>query len=183
MIMRGNDKFAAALFWQKTSQGWHPILPMRGLGILLGLVALVLVMAYVVDRELAELTKREVSNSFSWKDENQKISSVNYKKITNSLKSPIFRSAGYTPPKIDQKRKRILIIGDSFIWGEYVESNDTLSAHLNRLTGKDRFANLGVNGLHPMAAYGLLKDYGSDIQNKGIILYFNPLWIQSLKDI
>ena len=124
--MRGNDKFAAALFWQKTSQGWHPILPMRGLGILLGLVALVLVMAYVVDRELAELTKREVSNSFSWKDENQKISSVNYKKITNSLKSPIFRSAGYTPPKIDQKRKRILIIGDSFIWGDGFTNINTI---------------------------------------------------------
>ncbi|OHB57725.1 MAG: hypothetical protein A2Y12_14125 [Planctomycetes bacterium GWF2_42_9] len=72
-----------------------------------------------------------------------------------------------------------VIVGDSFIWGEYVDSNNTLSACLNKVSGKKDFANLGVNGLHPMAAYGLIKYHGSDISGKKIILFFNPLWIQS----
>jgi hypothetical protein len=72
-----------------------------------------------------------------------------------------------------------VIIGDSFIWGEYVDSNNTLSAYINNLTGKKSFANLGVNGLHPVAAYGLIKYYAPDISNKNVVLFFNPLWIQS----
>jgi hypothetical protein len=45
--------------------------------------------------------------------------------------------------------------------------------------GNDRFANLGVNGLHPAAARGLVRRYGSGISGKGVIVHFNPLWIRS----
>jgi hypothetical protein len=73
-----------------------------------------------------------------------------------------------------------IIIGDSFIWGEYVDSNNTLSSCLSRTTvTSQKFVNLGVNGLHPAAAYGLIKYYAPEIRRKHVILFFNPLWIQS----
>ncbi len=75
----------------------------------------------------------------------------------------------------------VLVIGDSVIWGHYVPQNQTLSGHLNELSGERRFANLGVDGIHPAALLGLLKYYGQDITNKKVIIHFNPLWISSEK--
>jgi len=74
-----------------------------------------------------------------------------------------------------------LVIGDSVIWGHYVSPDNTLSHHLNQIIGKDRFANLGVDGIHPVALSGLLKYYGRDISGKKIILHYNPLWMSSSK--
>lgn len=75
----------------------------------------------------------------------------------------------------------VLVIGDSVIWGHYVSPDNTLSRHLNQIIGKDQFANLGVDGIHPVALSGLLKYYGRDISGKKIILHYNPLWMSSSK--
>jgi len=74
-----------------------------------------------------------------------------------------------------------LVIGDSVIWGHYVAQQDTLSHYLNEINDRDQFANLGVDGIHPVALEGLLKYYGRDISNKKVILHFNPLWMSSKK--
>jgi hypothetical protein len=74
-----------------------------------------------------------------------------------------------------------LIVGDSVIWGHYVSRDNTLSHYLNQNTGRDCFANLGVDGFHPAALEGLLRYYGRDISGKKVIIQFNPLWMSSLK--
>lgn len=74
---------------------------------------------------------------------------------------------------------RILVIGDSVIWGEYVTPSQTLSHHLNDQEDAARFANLGVNGIHPLALEGLLRYYGGPIANQKVILQCNPLWMSS----
>jgi len=74
-----------------------------------------------------------------------------------------------------------LIIGDSVVWGHYVSRDNTLSHHLNRIAGRERFANLGVDGIHPVALAGLLKFYGKDISDRKIILHYNPLWMSHPK--
>ncbi|MBL7153597.1 MAG: hypothetical protein ISS79_07750 [Phycisphaerae bacterium] len=79
------------------------------------------------------------------------------------------------------RRYDTLIIGDSVVWGHYVSKDNTLAAHLNRLAGKERFANLGVDGTHPAAFEGLLRYYGAAIADKNIILHLNPLWMSSGK--
>lgn len=73
----------------------------------------------------------------------------------------------------------VLVVGDSTIWGHYVDSRDTLSQCLNHLAGADRYANLGLSGLHDMALLGLLKDYGQAIAGKKVLLHFDPLWMHS----
>ena len=57
----------------------------------------------------------------------------------------------------------VAVLGDSVVWGHYVPSDQTLSAHLNRLTGGKRFVNLGVDGLHPAALMGLVDHFGQAI--------------------
>jgi hypothetical protein len=73
----------------------------------------------------------------------------------------------------------IVLVGDSVVWGQYVAPNGTLSHHLNRIAGRDLFANLGVDGLHPAALAGLVERYGDALDGRGIILHLNPMWMSS----
>ncbi|MHC4557536.1 MAG: hypothetical protein ACYTFW_09845 [Planctomycetota bacterium] len=74
-----------------------------------------------------------------------------------------------------------LVIGDSVIWGHLVSNDNTLSHYLNEATGREQFANLGVDGIHPAALAGLLQYYGRAISGKNVILHLNPLWMSSEK--
>ena len=86
-----------------------------------------------------------------------------------------------------------LVIGDSVVWGHYVPKDNTLSHYLNETGrrpvgsspalpgGRNQFANLGVDGIHPVALAGLLKYYGRQISEKKVVLHLNPLWMSSKK--
>jgi len=77
------------------------------------------------------------------------------------------------------ERGDTLVIGDSVVWGHYVDSGKTLSAHLNRLAGRERFANLGVDGIHPAAMAGLMEYYAGAVAGRDVVLHCNLLWMSS----
>jgi hypothetical protein len=72
-----------------------------------------------------------------------------------------------------------LLIGDSVIWGQYVTREQTLSHHLNTRAGKQRFANLGLDGAHPVALAGLVEHYAQGVRGKSVLLQCDPLWLTS----
>jgi len=72
-----------------------------------------------------------------------------------------------------------LVLGDSVIWGHYVRPKETLTHYLDERMGKAAFANLGVDGIHPVAMFGLAKYYGTDVRNTSVIVHVNPLWMSS----
>jgi len=72
-----------------------------------------------------------------------------------------------------------LVVGDSVVWGQYVTREQTLTHYLNELAGRRRFANLGLDGAHPIALAGLIEHHASGIRNKPVLLQFNPLWLSS----
>jgi hypothetical protein len=72
-----------------------------------------------------------------------------------------------------------LLIGDSVVWGEYVTGQETLAHYLNELAGPERFANLGLDGAHPLALGGLVEFYAESISGKNVLLHCNPLWMSS----
>ena len=74
-----------------------------------------------------------------------------------------------------------VLVGDSVMWGHYAPADGTLSHYLNENAVKDEFANLGVDGFHPAALWGLLKYYGRSISDKEVILHLNPLWMSGRK--
>ncbi|HVE39255.1 MAG TPA: hypothetical protein VNM14_05160 [Planctomycetota bacterium] len=74
-----------------------------------------------------------------------------------------------------------VIIGDSVVWGQYVRPAETLSHYLNALEGRDRYANLGLDGSHPAALAGLIENYAGAVSGKQVILHCNPLWMSSPK--
>ncbi|OGV34318.1 MAG: hypothetical protein A2020_04535 [Lentisphaerae bacterium GWF2_45_14] len=73
----------------------------------------------------------------------------------------------------------VIFLGDSVIWGMYVNNENTLPAKLNRLAGKELVANLAIDGMHSVAMEGLLENYAKGIKNKTVILHYNPLWMNS----
>jgi DNA-binding transcriptional regulator of glucitol operon len=74
-----------------------------------------------------------------------------------------------------------LLIGDSVVWGEYVNRQETLSHYLNALAGQNRFANLGLDGAHPLALGGLIEFHAERISGKNVVLQCNPLWMSSAR--
>jgi hypothetical protein len=79
----------------------------------------------------------------------------------------------------ESDKGKTLVIGDSVIWGHYVERNGTLSHFLNEQAGEGQFVNLGLDGSHPMALLGLIKHYGKAVKDEKIILHMNLLWLSS----
>lgn len=88
------------------------------------------------------------------------------------------------------RMEKILVLGDSVVWGEYVTPDNSLHAALNSASQSasqsargDRivFANGGVNGLHPLAMQGLLRNYASAIRDRKVILHCNLLWTSSVE--
>jgi hypothetical protein len=77
------------------------------------------------------------------------------------------------------KDERILVVGDSVVWGEYVDPHHTLSQYMNELHGEDRFANGGLNGTHPLALQGLLQHYAKEMEGTRVLLHCNLLWMSS----
>ena len=82
---------------------------------------------------------------------------------------------------------RILVLGDSVVWSQYVKKENALSRQLSVLSGlkdKDgdgggRFVNLGVDGMHPLSLEGLVASYGQALSGRRVILHCNPLWMSS----
>ncbi|MCH7728910.1 MAG: hypothetical protein IH991_20850 [Planctomycetes bacterium] len=74
---------------------------------------------------------------------------------------------------------RIVVVGDSVVWGEYVDPQHTLSHYLNRLHGETLFANGGLNATHPLALQGLVENYADGISDTRVILHCNLLWMSS----
>lgn len=77
------------------------------------------------------------------------------------------------------KKYPVVFLGDSVVWGMYVNNENTLPAKLNKLAGKEVVANLAIDGLHSVALEGLLENYAKSIKNKTVILHYNPLWMNS----
>src|SRR5215218_10002889 len=76
----------------------------------------------------------------------------------------------------------IVVVGDSVIWGEYVQADGTLSHFLSEQSGQlGKFVNAGVNGLFPLAFEGLVGDYTDPVRRRKVIVHCNLLWMSSPK--
>ena len=70
----------------------------------------------------------------------------------------------------------IPVVGDSVVWGEYTAHDGTLPRFLGDATGRP-FANAGINGLYPLALWGLIEHHGDALANRRVLLHCNLLWM------
>jgi hypothetical protein len=78
-----------------------------------------------------------------------------------------------------KEEEKTLVFGDSFVWGQYVNGDQTLTHFLNQQAGSERFANAGLDGAHPLAMAGLLRHHCPDLRDAEVILHLNLLWLSS----
>jgi hypothetical protein len=120
---------------------------------------------------------------------------TDYRRVPYSLSSDYWLYSRYCRRAC--AKKKILVLGDSVIWGHYVPAHQTLAQYLNEFLRADPtrrpaeqrpaesrggpFVNLGVDGTHPAALEGLLRHYGTAITDRTVILHFNPLWLSSAR--
>lgn len=71
-----------------------------------------------------------------------------------------------------------IVLGDSFVQGAYVRSDETLPVRLARRGGRP-CANLGFQGAHPAALLGMVRHHGGAIENAAVLLHCNLLWLSS----
>ena len=93
-----------------------------------------------------------------------------------------YRDDYYLYSKVVDESRRFdaIFLGDSVIWGMYVNNESTLTECLNHKTGK-QYGNLAIDGLHPVAMRTLVKEHAKPLGLKGqhIFLFFNPLWVNT----
>ncbi len=76
--------------------------------------------------------------------------------------------------------RKVIVLGDSVVWGEYVRPEGTWSAYLNRETDSGlQFINGGVAGLFPLALEGMVQHYATTPPKQKILLECNLLWLTS----
>jgi hypothetical protein len=80
---------------------------------------------------------------------------------------------------VASRRGEVLVVGDSVVRGYYVSADQTLSHYLSEYSGRERFANLGVDQVHPVAMAGLVEYYGRGMAGNRVFLHYNPLWMSS----
>ena len=66
------------------------------------------------------------------------------------------------------EQDKVFVIGDSFVWGQYVGEGETLSSSLNRQAGSDLYVNAGLDGTHPLALEGLIRHHCSGLQDREV---------------
>lgn len=160
--MSNNRPFRA--FWVGRGAAQVPVLPLRGAKFLLYILVAILIIAFLVDWRLGRFAAEGRVNSPDWIAHDQVINRENHAKIYNSITDPIFRSAGYTPPPPRAERRRILVIGDSFIWGDGLTNlNMTWWRQLQWELDRRGYRNVdviaaGVNGASTQDQYGWLTD-------------------------
>lgn len=74
-----------------------------------------------------------------------------------------------------------LALGDSVIWGQYAGNNQTLTHYLNASSGRagEDFANIALDGIHPIAMEGLVRYYGASLSGRKVLVNLNLLWMSS----
>jgi hypothetical protein len=81
--------------------------------------------------------------------------------------------------KYARSHYKVLLIGDSVIWGQEVPINGTITHYLNESYGKEIFANLGNDGLFMAGIDGIVKYYGENLNGANVLLQLSPLWMSS----
>jgi len=84
--------------------------------------------------------------------------------------------------RLRHESAKVIVLGDSVVWGEYVRRDGTLSHFLNRQAGSSNlFVNCGINGLFPLALEGEIRHYGASLRHRRVIVHCNLLWMTSPK--
>lgn len=141
----GTEGYCGALHWVRVGGTPHPILPwlaVKYLGILLACLAALIAL---IEYRLMPLAREGRVVSGDWQGENAAINRMNAAKVKADRNDPVWRSEGIPPPGAKDSKRRILVVGDSFVWGDgYANANDIWWRQLERELRQRGYAGVEV---------------------------------------
>lgn len=135
-----------ALFWITVGGKPTPILPLRSIAGLFCSLSVMAGTALAVDRWILPAAEKlgEIASA-EWAVQNQIINRNNFKKNLAKVSQPIWRSAGFPVAEQKHTSRRILVMGDSFVWGDgYANMNDIWWRQLARELARRGYADIEV---------------------------------------
>lgn len=112
----GRD-WCKAAFWIDFRGRRYPVLPREVAPLLLVPIALLVIVLAVLEWRLSSLaTRGEIAGS-AWQSEDRVINELNIIKIKQRGAERRWISEGIPWPEPDPSRKRLVVVGDSFVWG------------------------------------------------------------------
>ncbi len=164
--LSGPDTYCSALGWIRAGSRFVPVVPLIALRYF-GYALLFLAAGIgITEGALRYLAGQGSVVSIDWVGENDSINKMNNRKVLNSAEHPIWRSAGIAPGPPTPGRRRILVIGDSFVWGDgYLNANDIWWRQLERELRHRGYFDVeiiaaGINGASTQQQLQWLQDPG-----------------------
>ena len=126
--------YCTALTWIRYRGNDFPVLPWIAVKYLAVAVCCLIAFIAIVEWRLGIVAEQGRVASDAWQREDVQINRMNAAKVKAVRENPFWRSEGISPASTKASGKsRILVIGDSFVWGDgYVNANDIWWRQLER---------------------------------------------------
>ena len=127
-------RYCTALGWIRHRGSEAPVLPWMAVKYLALATCCLVAFVALVEWRLGSLAQEGRVSTDLWAQEDSRINRMNYVKIKAAGDHPFWQSSGISPAATKPKgASRILVIGDSFVWGDgYVNANDIWWRQLER---------------------------------------------------
>jgi hypothetical protein len=130
---RSGAAYCRALGWLRIGARKHPVAPLLGLKYLATLLACIAGLIAILELRLGTLAAEWRVVSDEWQVENEDINRMNLAKVKSKMGDPLWRSDGMPWPERKPDLRRILVVGDSFVWGDgNLNANDIWWRQLER---------------------------------------------------
>lgn len=133
---------------QASNKNRLQILPLKAIYYFLCSILVVLLVLACVDRLLLpDLARKAIIGSPAWVDHNKRVYNFMAERNLADSNEPVWRSAVYQVDKSAGDKKRILVVGDSFAWGDGLENmNDVWWRQLQLELSRRGYENVEVIG-------------------------------------
>jgi hypothetical protein len=140
------ERFCRALAWVHVKGRAYPVLPRLSVTYFLGGAILCVACLYLLEEAVRIAgTRYKLLATHDWVVENLVINANVRQKVLVDRGDSVWRSRGIDPPERKERRKRILVLGDSFVWGDgYANVNDTWWRQLERELSRRGFEDVEV---------------------------------------
>lgn len=143
-----SKRFCTAIAWVGEPEHAQPIAPLLAWRYLAYILLAILSGLMISEGVLRYATSQRLVVSSGWIDENAAIVTMGMQKNLASPADPIWRSTGMPFTPNAPGLKRILVLGDSFVWGDgYLNANDIWWRQLER-----ELRHRGYHGVEVIAA-------------------------------
>jgi len=159
-----NARYCRALFWVRIRGRACPVFPLRSGVYLVAALACVAVAVLCAEYAMTGLERAGRIATEGWALENYHIDSMNYRKVLNSEQDPVWRSRAMPFKDAPPGCKRILVLGDSFVWGSgNTNANEIWWRQLQRELNRRGYWKVdvvaaGTNGASTQRQFQWLRD-------------------------